>query len=104
MDLERGDAGTSASIAGILTFRAFHVGSKSEQSGPVVIDAAGKAYRVFASGDNPFEHNLLRAHEGQTIRAQGVWKRGVLVIDMATCVVTESEEETSGGENDGELP
>ena len=100
MDFERGDAGDSATVEGTLTFQTLHTGSKSEHSGPVVLDADGKAFKVFAGGDNPFEHNFLRPHEGKRIRAAGVWKRGVLVIDMATCLVTEVEEETSDGEND----
>ena len=74
---------TEAEYVGQIRFDSSFEGSKSQKKAPILL-AEDRVIRVFLIGDNPFENKGLLRLEGKSIRAKGIWKRGVFRIEEYT--------------------
>ena len=84
--LVREPTGTATCIEGRVGFVPVAVGAKQQHVGPVVVDADGRAVRLYVLGDTPFSHALARRYDGRRVSVAGTWRNGAVEAEETDIV------------------
>lgn len=68
-------------LTGILNFRTFAEGTKSESLRPYLDLENGSRFLLYKTSDNPFENNAFNGFEGKKITVSGDFSDGVFKVE-----------------------
>lgn len=91
-------------LTGIIQYKIFAEGTKSESSRPYIVLENESQILLYKKNDNPFENTGFSSYEGQKVLVEGELVNGTFVVENITQhftenpKVSESSEETENEE------
>lgn len=68
-------------LTGVVLYRIFAEGTKSESSRPYIFLENGSQILLYKKSDNPFENKGFTNYENQTITVEGEFSNGVFIVE-----------------------
>ena len=79
-------------LTGIIQYKIFAEGTKSESSRPYIVLENGGQILLYKKNDNPFENNIFSSYEGKKVVMEGELVNGTFVVENIIQQITENSE------------